>query len=673
LNTYRQRIGMHALRARRTSAKSCSTCKVSSESWNYVDMADEYMIRTCRTCLRFTSFSARVGVLVLILYTSLAVMSIAQPCSPIQNLHNLSTHILLDGDVESNPGPSNSEKSETHLAGEHSDLRQTSVERESLESIWERRFAELESRMEKRIERMETELEKQKDILKSISGACEHGCKNLSESQEVLRGEIDTLGSNLDFLASDVQNQMRMSEDQVDKQEGLVKRNNIKLFGLYEEDHEPYWKCLQKVLQLFREAVPGVQWSEKDIARVQRLGAPRVNDQSRPRPLIVEMTTFLDKLTLLRYGRNGLRNRGVRIASELTNRQAKTLNDLREQGHQAYYRNNKLWFRDARQDFRSNDRRKAMNQRRDLRKKHHSFDQGAVGREHYGLDRNHGFPESRKLSAQQHGRNSLLQDQSGTWEHPDSYSRRQHCQLGSAPSDRGHCTSSVPHWQPEADHMGTSENADSSLIGDPPSSDYPHHHNREPSHDKVDDTQDVWLTIRTELSRNNPKQPPEDRRLECSTVQSSRGSILDEQEHAPHQWTAEPSSFSESTASDCAQESALRSEENTAHDKHLSADAALKPVHEEQADGAVGPTPQENRSTRESRKNSQKSILDWLNRNPVQSDVGITPHRNGASSSEPAKTHRQRATNEPLNSLPVWHGRLRHIPNEGAGSSDQQL
>jgi len=314
-----------------------------------------------------------------------------------------------------------------------------------------------------------------------------------------------------------------------------------------------------------------------------------------------------------------------------------------------------------------------MNQRRELRKEYHSFDQEAVGREHHGSDRNHGLPESRKLPAHQRGRNSLLQEQSGTWEHPDSYSRRQHCQLGPAPSDKGHCTSSVPHWQPEVDHMGTSENADCSLIGDPPSSDNPRHHDREPSHDKVDDTPDVWLTIRTELSSNNPKQPLEDRRSECSIAQSSRGSILDEQEHAPHQWTAETSLSSESTESDCAQESALRSEENTAYDEHPCAGAALKSVHEEQADGAVRPTPQENRCTRESRKNSQKSILDWLNRNPVQSDVGNTSQRNGASSSEPAKTHQQRVSNEPLNPFPVWHGRLRHIPNECAGRSDQQL
>ena len=109
------------------------------------------------------------------------------------------------------------------------------------------------------------------------------------------------------------------------------------MFGVYEAEYNSYWQCLQSVLTVFRETVPSVAWNERDIVRVQRR-----DNRSRPRPVVVEMATLHDKINLLQNRRNPTQGKGIRITSELTSRQPKILSDLRDQGHEAYFRNSKL-------------------------------------------------------------------------------------------------------------------------------------------------------------------------------------------------------------------------------------------------------------------------------------------------------------------------------------------
>ena len=214
---------------------------------------------------------------------------------------------------------------------------------------WETRFEDMENRLQKRIEKLELELSRHKEGVMSLVDLCEHDSKRHFDNEAAISRKMDTISSDLDDFTANIENKFRFDEDQTDKIEGMTKRKNIKLFGVREDNRESYWNCLQIVLQIFREALPTIQWTEKDIMRVQRLGARRGN-QDMPRPILVEMTTFLDKLTLLRFGRGPLQNMGIGIASELTSRQMKTLSDLRAEGHEAYYRNGKLWFRDDRDD-----------------------------------------------------------------------------------------------------------------------------------------------------------------------------------------------------------------------------------------------------------------------------------------------------------------------------------
>ena len=93
--------------------------------------------------------------------------------------------------------------------------------------------------------------------------------------------------------------------------EGITKQRNVELFGVLEDSRESYWNRVQIVLSILRNAMPYMNWTEKDIASVQRLGARNWNNV-KPRPILVELTTLLDKITLLSYGRDPLKKNGYR-------------------------------------------------------------------------------------------------------------------------------------------------------------------------------------------------------------------------------------------------------------------------------------------------------------------------------------------------------------------------
>ena len=242
---------------------------------------------------------------------------ISQPGATSKNLHDLSALLLQNGDIEENPGPSSSVQTDADLPDKTLD---------DMMALWDEKFRALERKTDKKLMKLEKELKQQRDYNYRLVELCENECKLLENDQLQIHQNVQNLDGNMRGVVYDLENRIRMADDQADKHEQILRRNNLKMFGVPERDREPYRECLDTVLQLFREAAPGVPWSEKDIIKVQRLGAPRRNtNYNRPRPLLVEISTFFDKLILLKYGREALRNRGISIASELTPRQSKPL------------------------------------------------------------------------------------------------------------------------------------------------------------------------------------------------------------------------------------------------------------------------------------------------------------------------------------------------------------
>jgi len=113
LEIYRQRIGSHAARGKRANVRNDHSPERDSRDRPW--MANDF----CPNCnsssrlFRLTRPRARAGVMLIVLYASLLAMSMLKPCTLSMELHDLSERILLGGDIESNPGPSDSQNFET--------------------------------------------------------------------------------------------------------------------------------------------------------------------------------------------------------------------------------------------------------------------------------------------------------------------------------------------------------------------------------------------------------------------------------------------------------------------------------------------------------------------------------------------------------------------------------
>ena len=337
--TYRIRIGTHVWRSGHPKKGSAGkfTCDLNDEEFMLGSPSGCHCIQTCKRT-RLRGPLARAGLLYVVLLMSLGFIAVVGPKSH-HDLHDLSHQLLLAGDVERNPGPM--------FGADSFDERNIPKDIVSLSAMWEQRFSSLEMELKRKNNDLQAELEKQIKTNHEMANTFEREFDRMKRKHEHIFKEIVTLNGQTNTLAADMKNIERMCENATDKNESIQRRNNVKMFGVIEQENETYWSCLQAVLNALREALPKLEWNEKDIVRVQRLGPSNRKFPLKPRPILVEMATLLDKLTLLRAGRNNLRKMGIRIAGDLTSRQSKTIFDLKQQGHQAYFKNGKLCFHDV--------------------------------------------------------------------------------------------------------------------------------------------------------------------------------------------------------------------------------------------------------------------------------------------------------------------------------------
>ena len=91
---------------------------------------------------------------------------------------------------------------------------------------------------------------------------------------------------------------------------------------------ENYETTRKRVTQIFNNNVKEKTWHENDIQRSHRLGN---SNAKKPRPIIVRLVNFQDKLTILK-ARDDLKKCLIGVASDLTNKQRKELSKLKEKG-----------------------------------------------------------------------------------------------------------------------------------------------------------------------------------------------------------------------------------------------------------------------------------------------------------------------------------------------------
>lgn len=174
-------------------------------------------------------------------------------------------------------------------------------------------------------------------------GELEERIKELKED----RGKTGKLEDRIRELENDKE---RMGK-KIDRIEGISRRNNIRIFGVKEEEGgrmgrgrgEDMKRLARKVIET---AMPEGNWGKDFIESAYRIGPPRAPN-AEPRTLIVRMQEWSDVMKVIKNhrGRDWLKRQGVGISMDVTSDQAEQLKKLKEEGKTGYFYRGELRIR----------------------------------------------------------------------------------------------------------------------------------------------------------------------------------------------------------------------------------------------------------------------------------------------------------------------------------------
>ena len=222
---------------------------------------------------------------------------------------SLSHLLLLCGDVERNPGPAD----------------------ENTNNL----IKELGASLKAQITDVSQELHTMSNAMKSLSAEI----NKVKKQVDINEAEIAAMGDRTDTMGSKIQR----LEEKLENQERHLRRDNIILYGVPEEEGASENNCVNSVVKIFNNHDPSNTWVSSDISCAYRLGK-KVTQQDRPRPLLAKLVRYRDKRNLIasKVARTRLSKDGVRIDDDLTPSQRTSLSALRNEGFLAYYRGNRL-------------------------------------------------------------------------------------------------------------------------------------------------------------------------------------------------------------------------------------------------------------------------------------------------------------------------------------------
>lgn len=171
--------------------------------------------------------------------------------------------------------------------------------------------------------------------LKQRTVAVEASCEKVQEKQDELQEVVED-------LEEDIAQMKKEMNDELDKLEAISRRDNLKFFNIPESPDQRYESCADKVVNTLQNTVPDKTWSLDDIVRAHRLGTRTASSVSKPRPMIVKMARWRDKMAIINSGREALKKKGIRVAGDLTTRQRAVLKEHRDRGMHAFYKAGKL-------------------------------------------------------------------------------------------------------------------------------------------------------------------------------------------------------------------------------------------------------------------------------------------------------------------------------------------
>ena len=275
----------------------------------------------------------------------------------------IATLLHRSGDVELNPGPGDrptsndgTDQSERENQDIHPENKKQNQEDAILSAIGSL-ADQMREEMRNMGDKMTTELQSLKGDIGTVLTKCselEEKCDSLEQKYSNLEDRVreneayqdegsEERTAKIDNLTAEIES----LKTEMDRLEGFSRRDNVRFFGLGPETvAESFPTCARKVVAALNDVQnPVKQWTEDDISRAHRTGQPRTNG---PRPMIVQFSRGKDKRALLsnQSCRTELRSKGIRIASDLTNRQAALVAEAKKNGKFGYFKNGQLVVED---------------------------------------------------------------------------------------------------------------------------------------------------------------------------------------------------------------------------------------------------------------------------------------------------------------------------------------
>eukprot|EP00745_Piridium_sociabile_P006242 TRINITY_DN14019_c0_g1_i7.p2 TRINITY_DN14019_c0_g1~~TRINITY_DN14019_c0_g1_i7.p2 ORF type:complete len:522 (-),score=104.05 TRINITY_DN14019_c0_g1_i7:3624-5189(-) len=265
---------------------------------------------------------------------------------------------LLIGGVEPNPGPGEKNGTTDNANGNNDSTPAATQTTLNGLSAYMKTLMDSVTRLEK------TQGTLMSDMDQKLHGVGESIRQSIEDSSQSLKKDISSLQSSIATVDDKVErnsehisrqeaenimltNRLTAMEEDLDRLESHSRKNNVKMFGIPESVGESFQACADKVVATLNEFFTEKVWSARDVERAHRLGKPNPN-ANRPRPMIVHFHRWADKMMLLQQNeaRTALSRADVRVASDLTRRQAAKLKQLQEEGKFGYFKNGKLFTRE---------------------------------------------------------------------------------------------------------------------------------------------------------------------------------------------------------------------------------------------------------------------------------------------------------------------------------------
>ena len=177
---------------------------------------------------------------------------------------------------------------------------------------------------------------------------------DLKRTSEMNRVDIDRAAADITTLNEErelVSQRLDKLEQLVDHNEVDLKSCNLRFQGIPEGGTTSF-PTIDVIVDILNQYSYHGSWDHRDLDRAYRVGERR-GDQDNPRPIVVHMHRWADKMDILRdqQMRDALRRDNIRVASELTTRQRGMVDFHTKQGKKAYYWKGKLQVEDKPPNF----------------------------------------------------------------------------------------------------------------------------------------------------------------------------------------------------------------------------------------------------------------------------------------------------------------------------------